>query len=135
MVILTAPDRRLLSTRLNRLYPGGDMVLMAELALKGRFLLLPEILLYRREGRETSPNRLNPGEEAIWLDPLRTGGIKSPLLLLHRGYIGAALRAPISCLEKVKTVGLLFAPPLGIGRKSAANCCRRLNKPELPLEV
>lgn len=94
----------LLSTRLNRLYPGGDMVLMAELALKGRFLLLPEILLYRREGRETSSNRLNPAEEAIWLDPLRTNGIKSPLLLLHLGYIGAALRAPISCLEKVKTV-------------------------------
>jgi glycosyltransferase involved in cell wall biosynthesis len=94
----------LLSTRLNRLYPGGDMVLMAELALMGRFLLLPEILLYRRVGQETSSNRLSPAEEIVWLDPLRTSGIKSPLLLLHLGFIGVALRAPISFSEKAKTL-------------------------------
>ena len=94
----------LLSTRLNRLYPGGDTVLMAELALMGRFLLLPEILLYRRVGQETSSNRLSPAEEIVWLDPLRTSGIKSPLLLLHLGFIGVALRAPISFSEKVKTL-------------------------------
>lgn len=94
----------LLSTRLNRLYPGGDMVLMAELALMGRFLLLPEILLYRRVGQETSSNRLSPAEEIVWLDPLRTSGIKSPLLLLHLGFIRVALRAPISFSEKVKTL-------------------------------
>ena len=80
------------------------MVLMAELALMGRFLLLPEILLYRRVGQETSSNRLSPAEEIVWLDPLRTSGIKSPLLLLHLGFIGVALRAPISFSEKVKTL-------------------------------
>lgn len=94
----------LLGTRLNRLYPGGDMVLMAELALMGKFLLLPEILLYRRVGQETSSNRLSPSEEVIWLDPLRTRDIKSPLLLLHLGFIETALRAPINSSEKLKTL-------------------------------
>jgi len=98
----------LLRTRLNRLYPGGDLVFVAELALMGRFQLLPEILLYRRVGRETSSNRLSPAEEIVWLDPLRTSGIKSPSLLLHLGYIGAALRAPISFSEKVKTLRFAF---------------------------
>jgi glycosyltransferase involved in cell wall biosynthesis len=94
----------LLRTRLNRVYPGGDMVLTAELALSGRFLLLPEILLYRRVGQETSSNRLSPEEERVWLDPLRTSTIGSPLLSLHLGYIGAALRAPINLSEKLKTL-------------------------------
>lgn len=95
----------LLRTRLNRVYPGGDMVLMAELALSGRFLLLPEISLYRRVGQETSSNRLNPEEESVWLDPLRTSTSRSPLLSLHLGYIGTALRAPINFSEKLKTLG------------------------------
>ena len=38
----------LLKTRLDRCYPHGDLALMAELSLLGKFRLLPEVLLYRR---------------------------------------------------------------------------------------
>ncbi len=42
----------LLKTRLDRCYPHGDLALMAELSLLGKFRLLPEVLLYRRADPE-----------------------------------------------------------------------------------
>jgi glycosyltransferase involved in cell wall biosynthesis len=40
-------------TRLDRPYDGGDLILMAELALRGKFVVLPEVLFYRRMGPTT----------------------------------------------------------------------------------
>ena len=43
----------LMQTRLDRPYPHGDRVLMAELAMLGKFVLLPETLLLRRASSGT----------------------------------------------------------------------------------
>jgi glycosyltransferase involved in cell wall biosynthesis len=40
-------------TRLDRPFENGDILLMAELAMLGKFLVLPEVLLYRRMGSTT----------------------------------------------------------------------------------
>lgn len=95
-------------TMLNRLYPGGDIILMAELALMGRFMLLPQTLLYRRMGRETSSNELSAADLAVFLDPRKTHNTNFLHLSTHLGYLGAALRAPINPVEKLKTLGLVL---------------------------
>ena len=95
-------------TKLNRLYSGGDIILMAELALIGRFLLLPKTLQYRRMGRETSSNDLSPSELALFLDPLKTHNIDLRLFSMHLGFFRVALGAPIDHLEKLKTLELVL---------------------------
>jgi len=59
------------STRLDRPYPAGDMVLMAELALHGHFALLPEVLLLRRTTDRSSSSRLSATELSEFFDPGR----------------------------------------------------------------
>ena len=95
-------------TKLNRLYSGGDIILMAELALMGRYLLLPQTLLYRRMGRETSSNDLSISDLAQFLDPQKTHNIDFRLFSNHLGFFGVALRAPISPIEKLKTLVLVL---------------------------
>lgn len=94
-------------TKLNRLYSGGDIILMAELALMGRFRLLPPTLLYRRMGRETSSNELSASDLAVFLDPQKTHNLDLLHFSTHLGYLGAVLRAPINPLEKLKTLALV----------------------------
>jgi hypothetical protein len=98
----------LLRTNLNRLYQGGDIVLMAELALLGRIQLLPDILLYRRMGQDTFSSNLSSADLAVFIDPLKTKKSGSPTLSRHVGFLGTALRAPINPLEKLKTLAQCF---------------------------
>ena len=95
-------------TKLNRLYSGGDIILMAELALMGRFRLLPQTLLYRRMGRETSSNELSASDLAVFLDPQKTHNLDLLHFSTHLGYLGAVLRAPINPLDKLKTLALVY---------------------------
>ena len=95
-------------TKLNRLYSGGDIILMAELALMGRFRLLPPTLLYRRMGRETSSNELSASDLAVFLDPQKTHNLDLLHFSTHLGYLGAVLRAPINPLDKLKTLALVY---------------------------
>jgi len=56
-------------TRLVRLYPDGDMVLMAELALYGAYRRLPDTLLYRRMDPGSASRYLSPQQLREFLDP------------------------------------------------------------------
>ncbi len=94
-------------TKLNRLYSGGDIILMAELALMGRFRLLPQTLLYRRMGRETSSNELSASDLAVFLDPQKTHNLDLLHFSTHLGYLGAVLRAPINPLDKLRSLALV----------------------------
>lgn len=89
-------------TRLDRLYPSGDLSLMAELALYGRFQMLPDVLLFRRQSRETFTSMLNPLERQRVYDP----EAKFPLKLLqtrrHLDNLISILRAPLSLQEKLR---------------------------------
>ena len=95
-------------TRYDRPYPGGDVVLMAELALQGRFVLLPDVLLYRRMGRRTFSSLLTVAEMQAFIDPREKRGPSFWCLRRHLGYLGTALRASISLPEKLRTLVLVF---------------------------
>lgn len=92
-------------TGLDRPYPGGDMPLMAELALRGTFVLLPDVLLFRRMGRATFSRNLTGKARADFY------GTESTALLdvvrLHRDHLLGILRAPISAHEKARSLKYL----------------------------
>lgn len=90
-------------TPLVRSYFGGDNVLTMELALHGRIVLLPEILLYRRFGPQTWSQRLTPAELQVFL--YGRSGVEPRFGRWRRriDLFRAVLRAPISGLEKLRT--------------------------------
>jgi glycosyltransferase involved in cell wall biosynthesis len=91
-------------TRLDRLYPSGDMSLMAELALYGKIRLLPDVLLYRRKTRETFTSLLTPLERQRVYDPGASAPIRLIRLRRHLDHLVSIARAPISILEKLRSV-------------------------------
>lgn len=96
------------NTKLDRLYPGGDVVLMAELALLGRFLLLPDILLFRRIGNATLSSHLSPTDLRVFFDPYLTRHNDLRRFSLHLDFLRTVLRAPISISEKLQTLMQIF---------------------------
>jgi glycosyltransferase involved in cell wall biosynthesis len=93
-------------TGLIRAYPASDYVLMGELALQGRFLLVPNTLLYRR----TDPASITTGLKRM--DRLRlhnpaTTGVESIDLRRHRDSMWICLRAPgLSARERFKSFAI-----------------------------
>jgi glycosyltransferase involved in cell wall biosynthesis len=91
-------------TQLERTYPAGDMVLMAELALLGPFALLPDVLFYRRMSKEAASRFLAPPELQHFIDP--TGKATMNHWCLQRDYVALVVRAPISLREKWRCLGM-----------------------------
>ena len=81
---------------------------MAELAHCGKFLLLPEFLLYRRMGRETFSSHLNATDLTIFIDPQKTRSVDLRRLRLNVDFFRTVFRSPISISEKWKTLQLVF---------------------------
>jgi len=88
-------------TGLDRPYQGGDLVLMAELALYGYFKRVPNVLLFRRVGAKSLSALLSPVELQYFLDPDAAPGTRSGLWKRHVDQIGAILHAPIGMGEKL----------------------------------
>lgn len=89
-------------TRLDRLYPSGDMALMAELALYGRFQMIPVVLLFRRQSRGTFTSMLTPLERQKVYNPKAKAPMKFILTRRHLDNLGSISRAPISLVEKLR---------------------------------
>jgi glycosyltransferase involved in cell wall biosynthesis len=92
-------------------FARADHVLLAELAMAGRWVEVPEALFRRRihEGKSTIAHR-SPRDRAIWFDP--RGGSKvffPPRLRLFLEHIRAAGRASIDLREKLHCMWLLSA--------------------------
>lgn len=89
-------------TRLDRLYPSGDLSLMMELVLYGKFLILPETLLFRYQSKETFTTLLPALERQRIHDP----SAKSPMRLIrtrrHLDHLGSIARAPLPAMEKLR---------------------------------
>ena len=89
-------------TGLDRLYPSGDMALMAELALYGKFVVLPEVLLTRRQGAATFSAMKTPLEAHRLFKP----DAKAPMRLLvvrrHLDALASIARARIPVREKLR---------------------------------
>ena len=89
-------------TGLYRLHPGADKILLAELALRGRFIRLPEYLYMRRIHRGRSVS-VYPDLRAryAWVSPACVGKRMFPHWGYLRGYTAAVLRARLTLRERV----------------------------------
>jgi glycosyltransferase involved in cell wall biosynthesis len=87
-------------TGYDRHYPHGDRVLMAELALQGKFVLLEQVLLFRRAAGEHFTGARSAGATARMFRP----DSQRPFLLLnarrHGDFLASALRAPVSLRDR-----------------------------------
>lgn len=91
------------ATSLERIYPGGDLVLVAELALYGRLKLLPEPLFYRRVGASSSTLSLSGHElQRFW--SANATSRRLPLWRTHFDNMCAVLAAPIPLAEKARAL-------------------------------
>lgn len=91
-------------TRLERVYPGGDLVFMAELALLGRFKLLPQPLFYRRIGTGSSTNALSNSDLRKFWNPSATGHRSFSLWRIHIDSLYAVSTAPVALNEKTRAI-------------------------------
>jgi len=91
-------------TRLVRSYIGGDLPLMAEIALQGKFWLLPDYLLNRRMSEGSFSSLLSRHELMNFYNP--GAGSKSGLdvLRLHQDYIASVLRAPVPLRDRLASL-------------------------------
>lgn len=88
-------------TGLDRPYQGGDLVLMAELALYGGFKRVPSAVFFRRMGARSLSARLSAAELRHFIDPIAGTKAHSEHWRRHVDLIGAILHAPIALGEKL----------------------------------
>jgi glycosyltransferase involved in cell wall biosynthesis len=91
-------------THLDRLYPNGDVALMAELALRGRFIVLPHVLLDRRMGNTTFSRLLKREQIGAFYGEQATRTLMGHRLRLHLDILQATLQAPMDTGEKLRAV-------------------------------
>ena len=89
-------------------YPGSDYVLMAELALRGEFLEVPDRLFLRRDHpRMTVRAMPSIRERGAYLDPGRQGPNRHPYLRMASGYLAAVRRVPMKPGERIACTALV----------------------------
>ncbi|MFU8832791.1 MAG: glycosyltransferase family 2 protein [Wenzhouxiangella sp.] len=103
-------------TRLHRIYPSSDKVLMAELALYGRFKLIDEVLLFRRQGPETSTIMGTPLELQRVFEPTAKAPMKFLVARRRLHDFVSISRAPIPTLEKLRAYGVALRMIIGSRR-------------------
>lgn len=91
------------TTRLHGDYADSDRVLLAELALHGRFHCVPEYLFFRRAhaGQSTAvaPDRQS---RTVWFDPQKhKGNLVFPHFREFTEYLAAIFRAPIAAPDRL----------------------------------
>ena len=97
-LIRTAALRR---TRLDRRYPGGDRVLLAELAALGKFWLIDDALFYRRMGSASSVTRsVSHAELQEIHHPERKHFRSFDKWIQQLDFARASLAAPVPWLQK-----------------------------------
>jgi hypothetical protein len=93
-------------TGLIRSYAGGDLVLMAELAMAGLFVLLPIAKLYRRMGEHTFSSHLTDVDLRTFLNPQARFGAGLDQLRMNVDYFLSVLRASMSLGETCRGLTL-----------------------------
>lgn len=89
-------------TALDRLYPGGDLALMGELGLYGRFQLLDKVLLYRRHAPGAVMAMRSPEEVQRIYNPQAKKPIRMLRGRFHLDHFVSVARAPLPAVEKLK---------------------------------
>jgi glycosyltransferase involved in cell wall biosynthesis len=82
-------------------YVGADIVTLAELAMRGRVLEVPERLFVRRFHDRTSV-RANPDarSRALWFDPSRRWRAPMPIVRLSAELVRAVARSPLDLVTR-----------------------------------
>ncbi len=92
-------------TRLHGSYTGSDRTLLAELALQGPYVEIPETLFHLREHPERSvrgeTSRWRQTREA-WFDSSRAGRIVFPHWHRVRDYVTAVTRTPMPTRDRLR---------------------------------
>lgn len=82
-------------------YPMSDLVLLAEVALRGQFYEYPERLFFRRMHRKQSTQQYkNRQDRAQWFQPGRPRGRYFPCWRVLLEFCRAVQQAPLSSVEK-----------------------------------
>jgi glycosyltransferase involved in cell wall biosynthesis len=83
-------------------YDAADLVLLAELALRGRLHKISEELLLHREHPQRSVYVCrDPYSATWWFAPSRRGHIVFPAWRRLRGYLSSVRRSPLTLLQRV----------------------------------
>jgi glycosyltransferase involved in cell wall biosynthesis len=97
------------STPAHEAYPGSDMVLLGELAIRGRFREHAGIRFYRRiHPQASAPSNKSLSDLAAWFNPKHAGRLVLPAWEHFRGYLSAIRRSPWSPLEKTRCLVVLL---------------------------
>lgn len=97
-----------------RLLPvyGSEKILMAELALHGRYHDLEDVLFFERVHAAASSSLTSKEAQQVFADPSRSGRSMLPRLQLLGGYVAAVRRVPLPAAERLRCavalVGYLF---------------------------
>jgi glycosyltransferase involved in cell wall biosynthesis len=97
----------LMGTRLHGTIPSADAVLLCELALRGRWELVPQRLFYNRRHANSSAVGKSPEQLAAYLDSRHSGAFPMPITRLGIGYLGAVLTAPLTFRERLRCLGVV----------------------------
>jgi len=106
----------LLQTRLDRPYPHGDLVLMAELALLGKFKVLPETLLIRRAAVGHWTGLMSPEQFDSLFWPTAKPKHAAVFVRRHLDYLRVALTSPVIWSERARAAA--FALRFAYWRKT-----------------
>jgi glycosyltransferase involved in cell wall biosynthesis len=82
-------------------FADADNVLLAELALRGRFATVPETLFFRRQHADRSMAAFVHARHRIaWFDPTRRGAVTFPSWRVGAEFVRAVHRAPLAPAER-----------------------------------
>ena len=90
-------------TGLHGYFAGSDRVLLCEMALHGRFTLIPDFLFLRRHHPLATGFRCRTTREiTLIFDPQKTGKFFLPYLLTVKGFLAAISRARLPWKERLQ---------------------------------
>jgi glycosyltransferase involved in cell wall biosynthesis len=89
-------------TRLEKPYPNSDVVLLAELALHGKFVEVSDTSFFRRMFEITTEKYPSPYDRMIVYEPARADMLSFPYWWLLTDFLVAIWRAPITMSERLR---------------------------------
>lgn len=96
-------------TRLQRSFYGADKVVVAELALRGRYHEIPERLFEVRLHDDASAAIETGRDQQEWIDPAGSAPLSSARLGLLSAYVDSIHRAPLSPAQQARCYTALVA--------------------------
>jgi glycosyltransferase involved in cell wall biosynthesis len=93
-----------------RRHLGADLVLMAELSLRGKFYEIPEFLFYRRLHPSASSSMRDRKQLEAYLEPAVARQDRSDLYTWHQlfGHLRSIFRTPLPAVERARLIILLL---------------------------